>query len=136
MRYINYYYFKGNVSRLVLKSLVYELPNCMCIASRTTYLSVWKFLILINSLKERDVEFIWSICGPNKLGLKRCIHTYSDDLIFIYVYILGIFRRYRREQKIVFKTFKERNRGRRPGSSMTGVRTSGLCARIRRDHDI
>jgi hypothetical protein len=34
------FYFKGNVSRLALKSLVYELPNCRCIASRTTYLSV------------------------------------------------------------------------------------------------
>jgi hypothetical protein len=110
MRYIYYYYFKGNASRLILKSLVYELPNCRCIASRMTYLSVWRLLILINSLQEGDVEFIWFVCGPNELGLKRCIHTYSDDLISIYVHILCIFRRYRREQKIVFKTSKERKR--------------------------
>jgi hypothetical protein len=57
-----------------------------------------------------NVEFIWSVCGPNELWLKRCIHTYSDDLISIYVHILCIFRRYGREQKIVFKTFKERKR--------------------------
>jgi hypothetical protein len=31
-------------------------------------------------------------------------------IISIYVHILCIFRRYRREQKIVFKTFKERKR--------------------------
>jgi hypothetical protein len=55
------------------------------------------------------VEFIWSVCGWNELELKKCIHTYSDDLISIYVHILCIFRTYKREQKIVFKTFKERN---------------------------
>jgi hypothetical protein len=102
------YYFKGNASKLVLKSLVHELPNCRCIASRTTYISVWRLLILINSLQEGDIEFIWSVCGPNELGLKRCIRTYLDDLISIYVHILCIFRRYKREQKIVFKTLKKR----------------------------
>jgi hypothetical protein len=110
MRYIYYYCFKGNASKLTLKSLVYELPNCRCIASRTTYLSVWRLLILINSLQEEDVEFIWSLCGPNELGLKMFIRTYSDDFISIYVHILCIFSRYRREQKRVFKTFKERKR--------------------------
>jgi hypothetical protein len=29
------FYFKWNASKLVLKSLVYEIPNCRCIASRT-----------------------------------------------------------------------------------------------------
>jgi hypothetical protein len=48
------FYFKGNASKLALKNLVYELPNCRCIASRTTYLSVWRLLILVNSLQERD----------------------------------------------------------------------------------
>jgi hypothetical protein len=55
------------------------------------------------------VEFIWFMCGPNELGQKRCIRTYSDDLISIYVHILCIFRRYSREQKIVFKTLRERD---------------------------
>jgi hypothetical protein len=45
---------KGNVSRLVLKNLVYKLPNCRCIAGRTTYLSVWRLVIFINSLQEGD----------------------------------------------------------------------------------
>jgi hypothetical protein len=110
MRYIYYYCFKENASRLALKSLVYELPNYRCIASCTTYLSVWRLLILINSLQDGDVEFIWSVCEPNELGLERCIRIYSDDLIYIYVHILCIFKRCRREQKIVFKTFKERMR--------------------------
>jgi hypothetical protein len=90
---------KGIASRLVLKSLVYELLNCRCIASRTTYLSVWRLLILVNSFQEGDVEFIWSVCEPNELRLKMCIRTYSDDLISIYVYILCIFRRYKRNTK-------------------------------------
>jgi hypothetical protein len=34
------FYFKRNASKLALKSLVYELPNCRCIISRTTYLPV------------------------------------------------------------------------------------------------
>jgi hypothetical protein len=110
MRYIYYYCFKGNASRPALKNLVYELPNCRCIASRTTYLSIWRLLILINSLQEGDVEFIFFVCGPNEFELKRFIHTYSDDLISIYVHILCIFRKYKRKQKIVFKTFKERKR--------------------------
>jgi hypothetical protein len=58
------FYFKGNVSKLDLKSLVYELPNYRCITSRTTYLSVWRLLILVNSLQEGDC-WIWDNIGPD-----------------------------------------------------------------------
>jgi hypothetical protein len=77
MRYIYYYYFilKGMSLNWLEISLVYELPNCRCITSRMTYLLVWRLLILINSLQKRDVKFIWSVCGPNELRLKRCIRT-------------------------------------------------------------
>jgi hypothetical protein len=139
MRYIYYYCFKGNDSRLALKSLVYELPNCRCIASRTTYLSVWRLLILINNLQEWDVEFIWSVCGPDmNLGWKGAfasIQMISSLFMFIYcVYLEDT----EENRKIVFKTFNERHhpRERQSGSSMTRVRTSGLRARIRRDHNI
>jgi hypothetical protein len=54
--YIYYYYFILNGMSLdwLEINLVYELLNCRCIASRTTYLSVWRLLILINNLQERD----------------------------------------------------------------------------------
>jgi hypothetical protein len=58
------FYFKGNVSKLDLKSLVYELPNCRCITSHMTYLSVWRLLILVNSLQEGDC-CIWDNIGPD-----------------------------------------------------------------------
>jgi hypothetical protein len=48
---------------------------------------------------ERSVEFIWFLCGPNELELKKCIRIYSDDRISIYVHILCIFSRYRRDTK-------------------------------------
>jgi hypothetical protein len=53
-------------------------------------------IIDYNNFHKLNVEFKWSVCGPNELGVKRYIHTYSDDLISIYVYILCIFRRYKR----------------------------------------
>jgi hypothetical protein len=118
---------------LILKELCLITPVYWLLYS-IYWLSIQQICFII------VVEFIWSVCGPNELGLKRYIHTYSDDFISIYVHILCIFRIYRREQKIVFKTFKEKERhhprGRQPDSSMTGMRTSGLRVRIRRYHNI
>jgi hypothetical protein len=73
-------------------------PNCW-------YKDFW-FSSIVS--KREMVEFIWFICGSNRLGLKRYTCTYSYDLISIYVHVLCIFIRYSREQKRVFRTLKKR----------------------------
>ena len=49
-----------DVSKLALTGLVYELPSCRCIASRTTYLPVWSLMTFVNSLQEGDC---WKLGG-------------------------------------------------------------------------
>jgi hypothetical protein len=153
MRYIYYYYFilKGMSLNWLEISLVYELPNYRCIASRTTYLSVWRLLILINSLQEGDVKFIWSVCGPNELELKRCICTpigwkcvftpiqACDISIYIYIWIDALYLCVRNnitEQKHLERKKEYHPRGRWSSSSMMGVWTSGLRTRIWRSRGI
>jgi hypothetical protein len=101
--YILLFYFKEKASKLALKSLVYELPNCRCIASRTTYLSVWRLLIFVNSLQEGDC-WIWDNIGldaaPYECFLEKVhphlfkhitsllIYRGGIEALYLYIYIV------------------------------------------------
>jgi hypothetical protein len=71
------FYFKGNASKLVLKSLVYELPNCRCIVS----------------LQEGDC-WIWDNIRPDA-ALYECflekVHSHLfKHITSLFIYICGI----------------------------------------------
>jgi hypothetical protein len=84
------FYFKGNASKLTLKSLIYELPNYRCIANRTTYLSVWRLLFLVNSLQEGD-RWIWDNIGPYA-ALYDCFLEKVHPHLFKHITSLFIYR--------------------------------------------